>query len=97
MKKYIIIFAAIVCTLTWGCNDDEFLNREPTNVLLNDQVWKDPSLVLNILADLYGRFPDQQTITNWPEYTNFDEAFPSEAGNYWRVNNPLYDYGWWSM
>lgn len=97
MKKYIIILAAILCTLTWGCNDDEFLNRDPTNILLNDQVWKDPSLVLNVLADLYGRFPDQQTIENWPEYTNFDEAFPSEAGNYWRTNNPLYDYSWWSM
>ncbi|MDP4185171.1 MAG: RagB/SusD family nutrient uptake outer membrane protein [Bacteroidota bacterium] len=96
MKKYFIFLSIIVFSLTWGCKDDDFLNKNPNTILLNDQVWSDPSLVTSVLADLYGRYVDQQTITNWPEFTNFDEAFPSESGQFWRVQtNPQYDYGWW--
>lgn len=92
-------------TLSWGCNDDKFLDRKPTNVLLDDQVWEDEGLVLSVLADLYGRFPDRttdpasgipsvtgQTIRNWQEYANFNEAFISAFGDYGRHRNQEYDY-----
>lgn len=96
MKKYIIISLISLLTFSWGCNDDEFLDRKPTNILLNDQVWEDEGLVLSVLADLYGRFPDYQTISNWVEFTNFDEAFASAFGEYGRHRNQDYDYGSWN-
>lgn len=97
MRKYLLIIsAAFVFVL--GCKKDaDFLQTDPSNVLTDEAVWKSESLVLSVLADLYNRYVDQQTITNWVEYTNFDEAFPSQASEYWRVQQIDYPYGWWSM
>ncbi len=105
MKKYVVLILIALLTFQWGCKDEEFLNREPTNILLNDQVWKDRGLVLSVLGDLYNRYPDRvtdpgsgipsvvgQSIKSWQEYTNFNEAFASNFGDYWRHRNQDYDY-----
>ena len=80
-----------------GCQDEEFLDREPTNILLDEQVWKDKGLVTSVLGNLYSRFPDFQTIESWANYTEFDEAFASHAGEYGRHRNGDYGYGAWGM
>lgn len=97
MRKYLLIIsAALVFVL--GCKKDaDFLQTDPSNVLTDEAVWKSESLVLSVLADLYNRYVDQQTITNWVEYTNFDEAFPSQASEYWRVQQINYPYEWWAL
>ncbi|WPQ63876.1 RagB/SusD family nutrient uptake outer membrane protein [Chitinophaga sancti] len=97
MKKYLLIIsAALVFVL--GCKKDaDFLQTDPSNILTDETVWKSESLVLSVLADLYNRYVDQQTITNWVEYTNFDEAFPSQASEYWRVQQIDYPYDWWNL
>ncbi|MBW8685724.1 RagB/SusD family nutrient uptake outer membrane protein [Chitinophaga rhizophila] len=97
MKKYLLILATAVTIITGCVKDDEFLTTDPTNVLPDEEVWKSPDLVLSVLADLYNRYPDQQTITNWAEFTNFDEAFPSEAGQYWRTKQVDYPVDWWGL
>ncbi|ACU57854.1 RagB/SusD family nutrient uptake outer membrane protein [Chitinophaga pinensis] len=98
MKKYLLILTAVISIITTGClKDDEFLTTDPTNLLTDDAVWKSSDLVLSVLADLYDRYPEQQTITNWAEFTNFDEAFASEAGQYWRTKQVDYPTGWWSL
>lgn len=95
MKKYLLIILTLL-TLGWGCKkDDEFLKKEPTNILLNDQVWADKNLVLSVLADLYDRYPEFQQLEWWWEFANFDEAFASNAGDYWRHQNQDYGYGAW--
>ncbi len=86
MKKYIFISLLLV-TVGWSCKDDSFLNREPTNILIDNQVWKDPTLVLSVVADLYDRIPEYQTIQNWWNYADFDEGFGSNSGDYWRHKN----------
>lgn len=91
MKKYTLLF--LLLFITWGCNDDDFLNREPKDVLLDEQVWQDKGLVFSVLADLYDRYPDYQTIENWVEFTNFDEAFASASPDYGRHKNQNYGYG----
>ncbi|QNF34144.1 RagB/SusD family nutrient uptake outer membrane protein [Adhaeribacter swui] len=96
-KKYISFVLAGLLTLSYGCNDDSFLDREPTNILLDEQVWKDESLVLSVLANLYGRFPDFQTIESWATFTDFDEAFASAFGEYGRHRNTEYGYGSWGF
>ncbi|RAI94773.1 RagB/SusD family nutrient uptake outer membrane protein [Algoriphagus yeomjeoni] len=89
---YLVIFLAFA-----GCNNDEFLDREPTDILGEDQVWANDDLVFSVLADLYNRLPDYQGLENWWEYANFDETFASNAGDYWRHQNQEYGYGDWGM
>ncbi len=97
MKKtfYILI---MLFALSWGgCNDDEFLDREPTNILIDDQIWNDKSLILSVVADLYDRIPEFQTISNWWNYADFDEGFGSAFGDYWRHKNTDWSYGEWNL
>ena len=94
-KKYSSFVLAGLLTLSYGCNDEAFLDREPTNILLDEQVWKDESLVLSVLANLYGRFPDYQTIEDWENFAEFDEAFASAFGEYGRHRNTDYGYSSW--
>ncbi len=95
MKKYFILLLMLV-GLGWGCNDEAFLDKEPTNILLDDQIWKDKSLVLSVVADLYDRVPEFQTLQNWSEFAIFDEAFASASGDYGKHKNQDYSYGDWS-
>ncbi len=95
MKKYIILSIMLI-TLTWGCNDEAFLDKSPTNILLDNQIWNDPSLVLSVVADLYDRVPEYQTLQGWWDFASFDEGFASNGGDYWRHKNQDYGYGEWS-
>lgn len=95
MKKYIILSIMLV-TLAWGCNDEAFLDKSPTNILLDNQIWNDPSLVLSVVADLYDRVPEYQTLQGWWDFASFDEGFASNGGDYWRHKNQDYGYGEWS-
>ncbi|HEY9262698.1 MAG TPA: hypothetical protein VIP81_32290, partial [Chitinophaga sp.] len=106
MKKSLLYICLAILAVNAGCNDKDFLNVAPTNVLQNDQLWNDEGLILSVLADLYDRYPDRQTdanatgipsmvvqtIDNWGEFARFDEAFASENGQYWRHGNTEYDY-----
>lgn len=97
MKKYMYLILAGLLFGAPGCQDEEFLDREPTNILLDEQIWKDKTLVTSVLGNLYGRFPDFQTIESWASYAEFDEAFASAAGEYGRHRNGDYGYGNWGM
>lgn len=106
MKKSLLYIWLVILAVNAGCNDKDFLNVAPTNVLQNDQLWNDEGLILSVLADLYDRYPDRQTdvnnsnipsmvvqtIDNWAEFARFDEAFASEAGQYWRHGASDYPY-----
>ncbi|SDM17515.1 RagB/SusD family nutrient uptake outer membrane protein [Siphonobacter aquaeclarae] len=94
MKK-IFLLGSFLLVLA-GCNDEKFLDKEPTNILNDAQVWQSPTLVLTVLADLYDRYPDLQSVEKWAEYANFDEAFASAASEYWRSRNSEYPYDWWN-
>ncbi|MBN2484933.1 MAG: RagB/SusD family nutrient uptake outer membrane protein [Bacteroidales bacterium] len=93
MKKY--IFILLLTPLLWGCNDEEFLSREPKNVLSTDLLFNDKELVKSVLADLYDRQIDFQRVDRWWEYANFDYAFASANGDYWRHKQLDYPYDWW--
>jgi len=61
MKKYILILSIIIF-FGWGCDDNEFLNRKPTTILMPEDVWQDNELAFSVLADLYRRLPEYQTV-----------------------------------
>ncbi|WP_447639981.1 MULTISPECIES: RagB/SusD family nutrient uptake outer membrane protein [Chitinophagaceae] len=95
MKRYIIMI--FFASTLFGCKDKDFLTNSPLDVVPIDEAFANKDLAFSVLAGLYNGYVDQQTITNWAEFTNFDEAFPSEAGNYWRVQQINYPYNWWTL
>lgn len=96
MKKTIAISAILYSILLTGCmKDDEFLDKSPTDILGEAQLWKDPGLVLSLLGNLYNRYYDIETIENWTSMVNFNDAFPSANGEYGRVQNVDWGYGDW--
>ncbi|CCH02197.1 RagB/SusD domain protein [Fibrella aestuarina BUZ 2] len=94
MKRTTCTLLALL-TVCGACNDQDFLSKQPKNILLENQIFSDPSLTLSAVADLYNRYPDYQRLDRWYEFTNFDEAFASAFGDYGRHQNQDYGYGSW--
>ncbi|UJH90741.1 RagB/SusD family nutrient uptake outer membrane protein [Antarcticibacterium sp. 1MA-6-2] len=95
MKKHVIVFL-IMAIIAVGCtSDQEFLDREPTNILTEDQIFSDPELPVSILADLYNRYHDFGSVEQWWTLADFNQAFYSNQGDYWRFQNPERGYGDW--
>lgn len=85
--------------LGYGCNkDDDFLNREPKNILVEEAIWRDPTLVLSVLSDLYDRLPNNQGLEGglWQRFGDFNEALISRNGDNWRHQNNEWGYGEWN-
>lgn len=97
MKKILLIKLFILLAISWGCNDDEFLDRQPTNILTNEVIWSNPEQILSVLGDLYNRYNDYSTLKSWTSTSDFNEAFWSEAGQYGNFQNNGYDYGAWGI
>ena len=57
-KNYIKIFllGAAITSLLSSCGDGWF-ERDPKNILTNEQVWNDPAMIKSQLANLYDRIP----------------------------------------
>lgn len=92
---YILIFAMLGLG-TISCSD--FLDREPSRLLTEDQVYEDPNMVLSVLANFYGRVNWGPGVTNDYEYIYVDEATPSSGGpnnfaDYGDTFKRVYDYG----
>ena len=95
MKKITYITAALLLTLSWGCNDQKFLDRPPTSILSESQVFANEDVVLSVLANLYGRYQDFGTVKDWASLADFNEAFWSEAGRYNNFQNAGWDNDRW--
>lgn len=97
MKKLCVIILSSLC-LGLGCTktQEDWLSKEPSNILLPDQVWSNPDLILDVLADLYSRIPSYQNLQQFGNFADFDEAFPSSYGDYGRVKNQNYAYWAWN-
>ena len=97
MKKILFINLLALLAICGGCDDDQFLDREPTNILTSDVTWSNSDQVLSLLGDLYNRYNDYSTLKNWTSTSDFNEAFWSEAGQYGNFQNNGYDYGAWGI
>lgn len=96
MKTYnILILSVILAMGLASCDHNSFLSRSPQDVILEDQLWSNPDLVRSNLAGLYDNKPEYQSLEAYWNFTDFDEAFPSRNGDYWRVQRQTYDYGAW--
>ncbi len=95
MKKYISVIIVLL-SISWGCNDDDYLNREPTNFLTEEQVYSNKDLTYSVLSHLYESYPDLYNFYYFMNQCDFDEAFPSDNFEVWRQRNQTYSYGYWS-
>lgn len=98
MKKIIAITSIALATSLAGClKDDAFLNKQPTDLFSEEQMWSDPGLALSLLGNLYNRYSDIETIKDWKTMANLNDAFPSQNGEYGRVQNSEWSYGEWGI
>ena len=51
------MLGAAITSLLSSCGDGWF-ERDPKNILTNEQVWNDPAMIKSQLANLYDRIPN---------------------------------------
>jgi hypothetical protein len=70
-SKYILVFAILILS---GCAE-EWLDRKPQNIILEEQVWNDSKMITGLLANYYDRLPAHTSLTTgWAEFAAYDEA-----------------------
>lgn len=85
-SKYILAFS--ILTLS-GCAE-EWLDRKPQNIILEDQVWNDSKMITGLLANYYDRLPYHTNLNNG---STTDPAIPNKEG--WQ-DFAAYDEAMWS-
>jgi hypothetical protein len=75
--------------LSTSCQKD-FLERTPTTIIFDAQLWNDTNLINGLLANYYDRLPVHTTIYNgWVDFSAYDEAMWSGYNNY---PNDIFNY-----
>lgn len=91
--RYILLTFTAALALSGCQKDNDFLSINPNTKLVDDQVWKNSTLIYQQLADLYSQYADYQHNGTWYTYCDFDEAYCSNAVDRKRHTNATYDYG----
>lgn len=75
MKKIIIYILPVLLLLSLG-SCQKWLEREPTEILLDEQVWSDPKLATAVLANMYNRLDPEGGFVNsgFLSHTDVDDA-----------------------
>jgi starch-binding outer membrane protein, SusD/RagB family len=93
MKKIqILFFISIAVAAIAGCRKGDWLERQPKNILVDDQMWNDPKQIVGVLANLYDRIPSDMSLID-PDHTAIDINQSRQAQ--WR-NMADYDDAMWS-
>ncbi|MDB5022218.1 MAG: RagB/SusD domain protein, partial [Pedobacter sp.] len=104
-SKYKILGLAFLLSL--GACKKDYLERQPTSIVTDDQLWKDSKLITGLLANYYNRIPTDMGLTDqpgsqWRNMADYDDAmwsgFSNEEGrnnivSYNRDRWRMYDYG----
>ncbi|WP_202913680.1 RagB/SusD family nutrient uptake outer membrane protein [Pararcticibacter amylolyticus] len=84
-----------------SCNHDDWFDRDPKQMITDDQLWNNPKLITSLLANYYNRLPTLHGVFNTGGMTEIDDAmwsghrdqnwrndfqFGDDYGRYW-------DYG----
>lgn len=93
MKNFNIFLLAVLLLFT-GCDGDEnFLTKSPTDIFVDEDVWKNEALIMGLVSDLYSRYADYQTIEKWYSFCDLDEGYCSNAVDRKRHQNATWGYG----
>jgi len=94
--KYLFIKISIISLLfLTSCNPDGWLERDPQNIITDDQLWNDPVMVKSLLANYYDRMPQMHGVFNTDGMSEIDDAMWSGHHDANRHNDFQYgdDYG----
>ncbi|QJD77053.1 RagB/SusD family nutrient uptake outer membrane protein [Spirosoma rhododendri] len=91
MKRILISFLIGATLWSTSACKEEWLDRQPVNVILDSQVWNDPALITSLLANYYNRLPVHTQIdNNNGGFADYDEASWSGSGD---GRNNIISYG----
>lgn len=95
-NKYILLLLISWATVTFiGCKEDDWLERTPKDRIMDEQLWKDPNMIMGLLANYYDRLPQLAGVFNTGTNSEFDDAMWSGHVDQNGRNNIAYgdDYG----
>lgn len=73
--KYLFIKISIITTLLFaGCNNNDWLDRDPENIITDEQLWNDPKMITSLLANFYDRLPSLHGNFNTGGMSEIDDA-----------------------
>lgn len=92
---YTIFVLTIAASFLVGCNDDKWLERDPQNIITDEQLWNDPKLITSLLANYYDRLPTFHGDFKTGGMTEIDDAMWSghQDANWRNDFNYADDYG----
>ena len=93
MKKLNIIIVSVLLLFTGCKSDEDFMTISPSDIFVDEDVWKNESLIMGLVSDLYSRYGDYQTVKKWYTFCDFDEAYCSNAVDRKRHQNATWSYG----
>ncbi|WPR76311.1 RagB/SusD family nutrient uptake outer membrane protein [Algoriphagus sp. NG3] len=96
-KKY-ILGLTLLTVLSTSC-DPDYLELQPPNILLDEQVWNDSKLITGVLSNFYDRLPAHTSLTGgWADFAAYDEAMWSGySGNDGLNNIVTYNFNRWEL
>jgi hypothetical protein len=92
MKKLFRYLLIICCLFSFAACKKGWLERTPRNIVLEEQVWNDPTQIVGLLANLYDRIPTDMGLVDI-DHVNIDINQARQAQ--WR-NMADYDDAMWS-
>jgi hypothetical protein len=99
ISKYFML--SLITLLSFNACKKDYLEREPTFIVTDEQLWKDDKLILGLLANYYDRIPTDMGLTDqagsqWRNMANYDDAIWSGFSNEeWRNNIFNYNRDSW--
>ena len=94
--KYLFIKITIIASLLFvSCNNNDWLDRDPQNIITDEQLWNDPKMVTSLLANFYDRLPSLHGNFNTGGMSEIDDAMWSGHQDQNSKNDFQYgdDYG----
>ncbi|MEH6656826.1 RagB/SusD family nutrient uptake outer membrane protein [Leeuwenhoekiella marinoflava] len=95
MKYTLLLLILCASFATVSCNNEDWLERDPKNIITDEQLWNDPQLITSLLANYYDRLPTFHGVFNTGGMTEIDDAMWSgHFDQNWRNDFQYgYDYG----
>lgn len=72
--RHLFILSVIISFFLTACNNDDWLERDPKNIITDEQLWNDPVLIKSLLANYYDRLPALHGVFNTGGMTDIDDA-----------------------
>lgn len=97
------IVAVLLTMLAVSSCKKDFLDRDPQDIVTDEQVWSDPKLIVGLLANYYNRLPtdmglNDQGGSQWRNMADYDDATWSGSSNDdWRNNIVTYARDRWRL